>query len=250
MSNSFGRDMAVVFYQNAVDMATAFRDGAAAEVQSITNQMTAIRVSIETALAPLRDMASNLGNDTMQNLVNSIRARKAEVLAEIQDLVNKIAELMAAAARSIGVEVTSKPGAVGGGGGGGFVTPTGIQKETIQEDLATAVARLKDLQSKVGTKVGAGAINNLLKNIELQKQIVKDTQKDLKSAIIPSGSSNFSVPKSSISTTPATTTNINSGAVQITVTNTAGGSIDAADIEQAVTDGMLAALDGRRMVAV
>jgi hypothetical protein len=246
MSNSFGRDMAVVFYQNAVDMATAFRDGAAAEVQSITNQMTAIRVSIETALAPLRDMASNLGNDIMQNLVNSIRARKAEVLAEIQDLVNKIAELMAAAARSIGVEVTSKPGAVGGGGGiKETFTPIGVPKSQIQNELNDASKKLGEMLTKLAGGLGPNAAANLRNNIKTQEMLVKELKSELKSATSPNpvvGRTNSAVPG---------VTNVNSGAVQITVSNNAGtGALEAGDIEAAVTNGMLAALDGRRMVAV
>lgn len=246
MSNSFGRDMAVVFYQNAVDMATAFRDGAAAEVQSITDQMTAIRVSIETALAPLRDMAANLGEDTMQVLLDSIKKRKGEVLAEIQDLVNKIAELMAAAARSIGVEVTSKPGQVAPSGGG-FVTPTGVQKNVILEDIANTTADLKRLQDKLAAGgLGPKALENLKQNIDIRKQVLKDLRSELGTATSPTPPSS-GIPKSSV---PGVT-NVNSGAVQITVTNNgATGELAVEDIQSAVTEGMLAALDGRRMVAV
>ena len=247
MSNSFGRDMAVVFYQNAVDMATAFRDGAAAEVQSITDQMTAIRVSIETALAPLRDMASNLGNDTMQNLVNSIRARKAEVLAEIQALVNEIARLMAQAAAAVNVSVTSKPGAVGGIGDGikETFTPIGVPKSQIQSELNDASKKLGEMLTKLAGGLGPNAAANLRNNIKTQEMLVKELKSELKSATSPNpvvGRTNSAVPG---------VTNVNSGAVQITVSNNAGtGALEAGDIEAAVTNGMLAALDGRRMVAV
>ena len=244
MSQAFGKDMAVVFYQNAVDMATAFRDGAQAEVDSITAQMVAIREAIEQALTPLRDMAAKLGEDTMQALVDSIKKRKNEVLAEIQDLVNKIAELMAAAARGIGVNVTGTPGPVGGGGGGGgFVSPIGVPKSQIQAELDAASKKLKDMRDKLAKGgLGSGAKSNLLSNITTQEMMVKELKSELKSATAPAVAGKTS--------SLSSVTNVNSGAVQITVTNTAGGSIDAADIEQAVTDGMLTALDGRRMVAV
>jgi hypothetical protein len=191
-------------------------------------------------------MAAKLGEDTMQALVDSIKKRKNEVLAEIQDLVNKIAELMAAAARSIGVNVTGTPGPVapsGGGGGGGFVTPIGVPKGQIQAELDAASKKLKDMQDKLAKGgLGSGAKSNLLSNIATQEMMVKELKSELRSATVPVVADK----KSSLSSV----TNVNSGAVQITVTNTAGGSIQATDIEQAVTDGMLAALDGRRMVAM
>jgi hypothetical protein len=75
--------------------------------------------------------------------------------------------------------------------------------------------------------------------------LVKDLKSELKSATSPNpvvGRTNSAAPG---------VTNVNSGAVQITVSNNAGtGALEAGDIEAAVTNGMLAALDGRRMVAV
>ena len=248
MSNAFGQDMSKTFYQNAVDMATAFRDGAAAEVNSITAQMDAIRVSIEAALAPLRDMASNLGKDMMAALVKSIQDEKAKVLAEIQALVNEIARLMAQAAAAINVSLTSKPGAVGGGGGGGITdtfSPIGVPKSQIQSELNTASKELGRMLDKLAGGLGPNAAANLRNNIKTQEMLVKDLKSELKSATSPNpvvGRTNSAVPG---------VTNVNSGAVQITVTNNAGtGALEAGDIEAAVTNGMLAALDGRRMVAV
>jgi DNA repair exonuclease SbcCD ATPase subunit len=247
MSQAFGKDMAVVFYQNAVDMATAFRDGAQAEVNSITEQMVAIREAIEQALTPLRDIGANLGNDMMQALVDSIKKRKGEVLAEIQDLANKIAELMAAAARAIGVEVVSKPGQVAPSGGGGFVTPIGVPKNVILEDIANTSADLKRLQDKLAAGgLGPKALENLKQNIDIRKQVLKDLRSELGTATSPTPPSS-GIPKSSL---PGVT-NVNSGAVQITVTNNgATGELAIGDIQSAVTEGMLAALDGRRMVAM
>jgi hypothetical protein len=241
MSNAFGQDMSKTFYQNAVDMATAFRDGAAAEVNSITAQMDAIRVSIEAALAPLRDMASNLGKDMMAELLKSIQDEKAKVLAEIQALVNEIARLMAQAAAAINVSVTSKPGAVGGGGGGG-ITDTAA----IQSMLGIESKELRRLQDKLAAGgLGTKALDNLRENLKFQEFLVNELKIELKSATSPNpvvGKTNSAVPG---------VTNVNSGAVQITVTNNAGtGALEAGDIEAAVTNGMLAALDGRRMVAV
>jgi hypothetical protein len=247
LSESFGKDMSKTFYQNAVDMATAFRDGARAEVNAITAQMDEIRMSIENALLPLKDMAANLGNDMMQALVDSIRKRKAEVLAEIEDLARKIADLMAAAAKGIGVNVVGG-GAIpniGGTSPKDLYTPIGVPKSQIQSELNAATKKLNDQLAKLAKGgLGSGALANLQNNIKTQQMLVSELKSELKSATSPSpivGKTN---------STNSGVTNVNSGAVQITVTNNAGtGAIEATDIEAAVTSGMLAALDGRRMVA-
>ena len=322
LSENFGREMSNTFYQNAVDMATAFRDGAQAEISAITAQMDAIRVSIEQALAPLRDAGANIGNDMMQALVNAIRARRDEVLAEIQALAAEIARLLAAAAGAIGIKVPGGGTKVPTGGGikPELYTDIGVPKSQIEAELKAATIKLNQMLDKLAKGgLGKGALENLRNNIKTQEMLIKDLNKELKSAtkniskvaddmlyqvdssntliselvnlenlagkkgffgygsaaiggfmtaqeMFAKGLGSFTynqlddlyrqgkplpiAPAGSTSSASPSVTNVNSGAVQITVTNNAGtGAIEAIDIEAAVTSGMLAALDGRRMVA-
>jgi hypothetical protein len=99
---------------------------------------------------------------------------------------------------------------------------------------------MQDKLAKGG--LGAGARANLLSNIANQEMLVKELKGELKSATVPVVAGKTS--------SASSVTNVNSGAVQITVTNAVGGPVEASDIQEAVTTGMLAALDGRRMVAM
>lgn len=101
-STSFGTEMSTVFYGNAVSMAQAFVTGAQAEVENINAQMTFIKDSITTILAPLRDEGTSLGTDLALNMMNALEAQRASLVAKAQSIADQIVATIAAAFAQIG----------------------------------------------------------------------------------------------------------------------------------------------------
>ena len=112
-STTFGTDMATVFYGNAVSMAQAFVAGAQAEVESINTQMTYIKESIASVLAPLRDEGYSLGTDLAQNMVNALENQRGSLVATAQSIADQIVATIAAAFAQLG----GFKGTTGAGGG-------------------------------------------------------------------------------------------------------------------------------------
>ena len=111
-STNFGTDMATVFYGNAVSMAQSFVAGAQAEVESINAQMTFIKDSIASILAPLRDEGTSLGTDLALNMMNALEAQRASLVATAQSIATQIVEAISSAFAQLG----GMSGAVSGGG--------------------------------------------------------------------------------------------------------------------------------------
>jgi LysM repeat protein len=77
--------------------------GAQSEYDSIMAQMKKIADGIEAAFTPLADLGTNVGNDIIQDMINALEKRKAELIALAQSIAAQIAAAMAAAASAIGV---------------------------------------------------------------------------------------------------------------------------------------------------
>ena len=107
-ATKFGEDMSKVFYQNSIDMTTALRDGAQAELDSINTSMVEIRTSIEKALEPLRSLGTDLGEDLAQGLYDALLKEKDRLVALAQSIAAAIAAAMASALASIGVSGAAK----------------------------------------------------------------------------------------------------------------------------------------------
>jgi hypothetical protein len=123
-STTFGTEMATVFYGNAVSMAQAFVTGAQAEVESINAQMTFIKDSIVSILAPLRDEGTNLGTDLALNMMNALESQRASLVATAASIANEIVAVIAAAFASLG-GITGGAGSASSSGGGAAPAPKG-----------------------------------------------------------------------------------------------------------------------------
>ena len=126
-STTFGTDMATVFYGNSVAMAQSFVAGAAAEVESINAQMTAIKDSITAILAPLRDEGFNVGTDLALGMVQGLEGQRASLVATAQSIADQMVAVIAAAFASINAMAGGMSG--GGGGGGGVTKPPKSTKD-------------------------------------------------------------------------------------------------------------------------
>lgn len=102
-STKFGKDMAGVFYNNAVAMNKAFVTGAKSEVESITTEMTNIKNSIEISLKPLATMGTSLGEDLAQGLYDAISAKKDSLVSLAQKIASEISAALASSLAEIGV---------------------------------------------------------------------------------------------------------------------------------------------------
>jgi hypothetical protein len=102
-SESFGTQMSDTFYGNSVSMAQAMVDGAKAEQAAIVAQMTTIKDAIETALAPLKDVGANIGNDLIQQMIDALERKKAEAVRRAQEIAAAMSAAMAAALAGVGV---------------------------------------------------------------------------------------------------------------------------------------------------
>ena len=123
-STTFGTEMATVFYGNAVSMAQAFVAGAQAEVESINAQMTFIKDSIVSMLAPLRDEGTNLGTDLALNMMNALESQRASLVATAASIANEIVAVIAAAFASLG-GIKGSAGSATSSGGGAAPAPKG-----------------------------------------------------------------------------------------------------------------------------
>jgi len=105
-SEQFGAKMSETFYGNSVSMAKALVKGATDEYDSIMKSMKSIADGIMASFAPLADVGTVVGNDIIQDLINSLEARRAELIARANAIAAEIAAAMAAAAGAIGVTVS------------------------------------------------------------------------------------------------------------------------------------------------
>jgi hypothetical protein len=94
-------------------MAQTFVAGAQAEVESINAQMTFIKNSIASVLAPLRDEGYSLGTDLAQNMVNALENQRGSLVATAQSIADQIVATIAAAFAQLG----GFKGTTGAGGG-------------------------------------------------------------------------------------------------------------------------------------
>lgn len=103
VSEMFSRDMADLFYGGAIKSATAIRDGYQSEYDGIMSQMDAIKMGIEEKLKPLSSLGTNLGKDLAQGLIDSLTAKKSELVTLAQSIASEIAAALAKAGLGIGV---------------------------------------------------------------------------------------------------------------------------------------------------
>lgn len=103
VSEVFSRDMADLFYGGAVASAKSIRDGYQSEYDGIMTQMNSIKTGIEEKLKPLSLLGSNLGKDLAQGLLDSLTAKKSELIALAESIAVEIAAALAKAGLGIGV---------------------------------------------------------------------------------------------------------------------------------------------------
>lgn len=159
-AEKFGQDMSKVFYQNSIDMTTALRDGAKAEVDSINATMTSIKDGIEAALAPLRDLGAQIGEDLAQGLYNKLLAEKERLVALAQSIAAAIAAAMASALAGIGVS-----------GAATYTPPSGSSAKL--DELKKKTEELKKKTEALRAKITAPKISEEIKTL----QDLRDTTK-------------------------------------------------------------------------
>ena len=130
-SEQFGTKMSDTFYANSVSMAQAMVNGAQSEYENIMKEMKSIADGIEAAFAPLADVGTVVGNDIVQDLINSLEARRAELIARANAIAAEVAAAMAAAASAIGVGGVTA--IITPNGGGPAVTTTTPEVTTTPE---------------------------------------------------------------------------------------------------------------------
>lgn len=109
LSNSFGDEMGMNFYGQAVKSAQALRDGFQSEMDAINAEMALIVQSITDALSPLSDLGSNLGEDIAQGFLDTLNKRKTELVTLAESIATAIAEAMKNALDSINVAGAAVP---------------------------------------------------------------------------------------------------------------------------------------------
>jgi len=174
-STTFGTDMATVFYGNAVSMAQAFVAGAQAEVENINLQMTFIKDSIVSMLAPLRNEGTNLGTDLALNMMNALEAQRASLVGTAQSIAEQMVAVIAAAFASIG----GISGAVGGGSSGSTKVVPPVKKTTTSGGYSGIPT---PSSSKSNFTYGAGN-PNVSVNINTQKVTPTVTSNTVASAV-------------------------------------------------------------------
>lgn len=103
VSDIFSRDMADLFYNGAVSSAKAIVDGYQSEYDSIMAKMDAIKLGITEKLTPLTLLGTSIGNDLMQGVIDSLTAKKLELVTLAQSIAKEISDALAAAGAGIGV---------------------------------------------------------------------------------------------------------------------------------------------------
>jgi len=183
-STTFGTEMATVFYGNAVSMAQAFVTGAQAEVDSINAQMTFIKDSIATILAPLRDEGYSLGTDLALNMVNALENQRASLVATAQSIAEQIVAVIAAAFAQIG-GFTRTTGAGGGGGvSNKTATPNPGKVNSSTFTYGSGNPMFGALSSRKGSNFTYGSGNpNVTVNIQTQKVTPTVTPNTVSSAV-------------------------------------------------------------------
>jgi LysM repeat protein len=270
-SETFGATMSSTFYDNAVSMAKAMVDGAKSEYDSIMAEMKSIADGITAAFAPLADVGTNVGNDIIQDLINALEARRAELIARANAIAAEIAAAMAAAAGAIGVTVSGSitPNPGGGGGDNPVVTPETpvVTPEPVSPTSPTSptspVAKVAAAATKYVVKSGdtlsaiAKANDTTLKAVLAANPKFTEVAKYQNGNMIWSGTTvNIPAPKV-VTASPvssgaftdsqnaarlaAQTTTVEKGAVTVNL----GSNIAAADVEPVMTRALLNALSAR-----
>jgi hypothetical protein len=174
-SSTFGTEMATVFYGNAVSMAQAFVTGAQAEVENINAQMTFIKDSISSILAPLRDEGTSLGTDLALNMMNALEAQRASLVATAKSIADQIVATIAAAFAQLG----GITGATGSSSSTAAPAPT---SSTTNNKTNTKISKIGDFNGvNLGSRpFGAGNVNV---NINTQKVTQTVTSRTVATAV-------------------------------------------------------------------
>lgn len=274
-SEQFGSQMSTTFYDNSVSMAKAMVAGAESEYKSIMDQMKKIADGIKASFEPLADVGTNVGNDIVQDLINSLEARKAELIARANAIAAAVAAAMAAAAGAIGVggvssSITLNPG------GGSTTTTTPEVVVTPEPDTTTQpdTTTKPDTSTKGTNPVVAAATKVIVKAGDTLTKIAKANDTTLAAILaanpkftedakykggnmIWSGTT-VKIPAPAPTTTyggfsndaqnwartgggSATTTTVEKGAVTVNL----GSNIPANDVEPIMTRALLNALSAR-----
>jgi nucleoid-associated protein YgaU len=270
-SEVFGSTMSETFYGNAVSMAKAMVNGAESEYKSIMDEMKKIADGIEAAFTPLADVGTNVGNDIVQDLINALERRRAELISLANAIAAQVAAAMAAAAGAIGVTVS---GSITPNSGSSTTTtettptpepspqPTPTTPQTPSETTPKAVATAAATASKVIVKAGdtlssiAKSQGTTLSAILAANPKFTDVAKYQGGNMIWSGTT-VNIPAPAPSTVyggfsndaantakyagSSSTTTVEKGAVTVNL----GSNIPANDVEPIMTRALLNALGAR-----
>jgi len=108
ISDAFGTDMSKKFFDQAVTAAQALVDGTQSKLDAIKLEMETVNTAIETALKPLASLGTSIGKDLAQGLLDSLTAKKAELVTLATSIADAIAAAMASALASVGVMNAAK----------------------------------------------------------------------------------------------------------------------------------------------
>ena len=132
LAGSFCADMKTTMYGDAINAAQAVVDGLNNKLNAIQKQMDDIVTSINDTLKPLGDVGYKAGTDLMQQMVDALKAKQAELIAQAQAIATAVAAAMAAALSGIGVSGAQLPNftpppvtQLPSGGGGSSSTGSG-----------------------------------------------------------------------------------------------------------------------------
>ena len=271
-SEQFGSSMSETFYGNAVSMGQAMVKGAESEYKSIMDQMKKIADGITASFAPLADVGTNVGNDIVQDLIDSLEARRAELIARANAIAAQVAAAMAAAAGAIGVTVSGT--ITPNGGGSTTTTETTPTPEPTPEPTTPSGTTPSTTTPKTVTSAAAAAATKIIvKAGDTLSQIAKDNNTTLKAVLaanpkftedpkykggnmiwsgttvkIPTVATATSSPsfnpgsfRMADNASMGTTTTVEKGAVTVNL----GSNIPANDVEPIMTRALLNALSAR-----
>jgi len=144
-ATSFGNSMASIFYDNAIDMNRAFVSGARSELQSIDNQMTIIKQSVEEKLKPLAIFGTNLGTDLAQGLYDALLAQKEKLVSLAENIASAISKALASAMASVGIS------------GMDTITPSGTSSKLLGNQAEDLKKRAEELRQRLTGETGTTA---------------------------------------------------------------------------------------------
>jgi LysM repeat protein len=276
-SKVFGNEMSSTFYDNSVSMAQALVKGAKDEYDSIMASMKSIADGITAAFAPLADVGLKVGNDIIQDLIDSLEARRRELIDRANQIAAEVAAAMAAAAGAIGVTVSGTITPNPGGTKDPVVTPEPkvddpkvddpkvVDPKVVDPKIETPSTKTANAAAKYVVKAGdtlsaiAKANNTTLKAVLAANPKFEDVAKYKNGNMIWSGTTvNIPAPKVAAPSTvyggfttdsqnwaknsvAPTSTTIEKGAVTVNL----GSNIPASDVEPIMTRALLNALSAR-----